>query len=74
MHTAVVTQQRKIQALRSSLFVSMHLLLIITILWYLGEFHSYLDNWKKLVSNLNDIDNKEKKNMPLVISPNEESE
>ena len=75
MHTAVVAQQRKIQALRSSLFVSVHLLVIITIiLWYLGEFYSYLDNWKKLVSNLNDIDNKEKKHMPLVISQIEESE
>ena len=53
----------------------MHLLVIITIiLWYLGEFHSYLDNWKKLVSNLNDIDNKKKKHMPLVISQIEESE
>lgn len=34
-------------------------------LQYLEEFHSYLDDWERSVSNLKEIDHKEKKCMTL---------
>ena len=41
------------------------LVIITIILQYLKEFHSYLNDWEKSVSNLKEIDNKEKKCMSL---------